>query len=222
MATLLDPREVRARTLQRVASLGFPDPPAPLPLLWDVETGYALRPQGDLVARSAVLNVVLGCSYGMPPAMAAAWIAENGLVGAVGSREASVIAGELGPSEVDRGQVEASQALAWMLSLVPSLDPERFCDDDLASRLPDLRRGETVAAWSERVTPALRSAEAAAVELDLHYCLTWGLADANLRGTQPPGTLPQHVYWQRRRAFEFAFGGAEWAPSDWDHLDLST
>jgi hypothetical protein len=59
-------------------------------------------------------------------------------------------------------------------------------------------------------------------ELDLHYCMTWGLAEANLRRQPPPGTIEQFAIWQRRRALEYAIVRPGESGDDWDHIDLST
>jgi hypothetical protein len=102
------------------------------------------------------------------------------------------------------------------------LTHRHFCGDDLAAKLPDLRRLESIDEWSKRTPTRARASDEAIAEFDLYYCLTWGLADANLRGTTAPGA-PQYLYWQRRRAFEFAFGdNTDIAHRDWDDIDLST
>jgi hypothetical protein len=169
----------------------------------------------------AVLNVVIARSYGMPAEAASDWVAGNALRHALTTRETAIMSGgEADASE--RLQVEAVQAFAWLLGLIDQLDAEEFCSDDLVARLPDLRRAEPMAVWSEKVKPRLSPADAAAQEWDLHYCITWASANANLTGAPQPGVLPAYVYWQRRRAFEFAFGESEWAHADWDAIDLST
>jgi hypothetical protein len=59
-------------------------------------------------------------------------------------------------------------------------------------------------------------------ELDLYHCMTWGLAEANLRQQTPPGEIEQYVIWHRRRALEFAIAEREWTHDEWDDMDLST
>jgi len=60
--------------------------------------------------------------------------------------------------------------------------------------------------------------------LDLYYCLTWGLADANLNHRPVPGSVEQYVLWERRRALEFALVLADepHQHSDWYEISLDT
>ena len=102
------------------------------------------------------------------------------------------------------------------------LDPRTLCPDDLVRRVPDLRTGESIEGWRERTGPRQRSADEVMRELDLHYGMTWGLADANLRRLPPPGRIDQYAIWQRRRALEFAIAERDWANDEWDIIDLST
>jgi hypothetical protein len=218
---MIDPSALRTQTVDRLSDAGFPQPPAHLPVLWE-GSAPAPRPPEQVVQRIAVLNVIVTCAYGMPPALACDWIGSNGLLDHLTDRERRVVAGELGRVEEDKIQVEAIHALCWTLGVVGSIDPEVFCPNDLAARLPDLRSGESLADWLKRTAVSPPAPEKTLGEWDLHYCITWAIADANLHRTDPPGPLPQYVYWQRRRAFEFIYGGAEILHQDWDSIDLST
>jgi hypothetical protein len=65
-------------------------------------------------------------SYGMPAEMASRWLQDNELSACLSEREHAVVAGELGDAEPDRVQVEAINALAWILGIVGVLDPSAF------------------------------------------------------------------------------------------------
>lgn len=109
-----------------------------------------------------------------------------------------------------------------MLSQGKGFSPNALCPDDLSRRVPYLRENESVARWMKRSRAALRSADDVMSELDLHYCMTWGLAEANLRSGTPPGQIDQYAIWQRRRALEFAIAERGWTHDEWDDIDLST
>ncbi len=132
-----------------------------------------------------------------------------------------MLAGELGRVEEDKTQVEAINALVWTLGIVGTLDAAQYCGDDLAQQLPDLRRGERISGWLKRCQVQVRATDEVLAEWDLYFCLTWGLADANLRRTTVPGRVRQYLYWHRRRALEFACG-THLGHRDWDTIDLST
>jgi hypothetical protein len=220
---VLDPTDLRATTRARLVELHFPNPPSLLPARFDPAEGYALRPVTDLVTRLSVLTVAIAASFGMPPELTTQWVADNDLEKALSPREAAAISGDeraLGPDM--QAQVEAIWAIMWMLSLGERLDPCALCPQDLVRSVPDLPEGESVAAWQARTAPSLRPADNVMSELDLHYAMTWGLADANRRGVTPPGDIGQYAIWQRRRALEFALTRPRWAHAQWDGIDLST
>jgi Domain of unknown function (DUF4272) len=217
-----DPAFVRGETLQRLERAGFPSPPVHFPTLWEPGEVPRLRDAQQVRERAAVLNVIVNCAYGMPSPAAAGWLADNGLAAFLTEREQRVVAGAPGQVDNDRVQVEAINALAWVLGIVATLDVGAVCGDDLATKLPDLRRGEPVTTWIERTRMRPRAVNVAVGEWDFYFCWTWGLAEANLLRTPAPGPLPQYVYWQRRRAFEFVFSDHESGHRNWDDLDLST
>ncbi|MCB0486048.1 MAG: DUF4272 domain-containing protein [Flavobacteriaceae bacterium] len=213
--------KLRSETLPRVDQAGFPHPPIHFPVLWEAGDVPSVRSGEEIVQRVAVLNVIVNCAYGMPSDAASAWLADNRLEHCVTERERLVLAGELGRVEEDKTQVEAIHALVWTLGIVATLDAARFCGDDLAQQLPDLRSSEPISAWLRRRPIQSRPTDEVLTQWDLYFCLTWGLADANLRRATVPGPLPQYVYWHRRRALEFACG-SHLGHSDWDSIDLST
>ncbi len=220
---MLDPAQLRSETRVRLADLGYPDPPAHLPALFDKEVGYSIRPIGDLVARTAALNVVVALSHGMPLELAGEWVSENDMRTALSNSEVAAIDGQEAGSVAEmRTQVEAIWAFVWVLSLGDQLDPNTLCPDDLVRRVPDLLTGESIEGWRKRTGPRQRSADEVMRELDLHYGMTWGLADANLRRLPPPGRIDQYAIWQRRRALEFAIAERDWTHDEWDIIDLST
>lgn len=220
---VLDAKQLRDASRGRLPELGFPDPPPHLPVLFEPVEGYTIRPIDDIIARTVVLNVAIAVSLGMPRDLAQRWISDNGVEAALSPLEATVIGGDKGvDTDATQAQVEAIWAFVWVLSLGENLDPSALCPDDLVRRVPNLPEGESLDRWRERTDPILRSADQVMSELDLHYCMTWGLAEANLRGLPSPGEVGQYTIWQRRRALEFAIAERSWTHGEWDNIDLST
>jgi hypothetical protein len=192
-------------------------------VLWEPLPAYRLQPASELIARAGVLTLVVQRSFGMPDDRAKTWIEENGLTAALAPEETALLAGKGMPEEF-RTQVEALWALAWVLGLSDHLDPSEYCGDTLAGSMPDLRKAESLSEWVARADLALRDANETAEMLDLHYCLTWGLADANLNHRAVPGSVEQYVLWERRRALEFALvlGDEPYQHADWYEISLDT
>ena len=214
--------EARQRTLERVQDLGFPVPPAHLPVLEDNEFPRSARGIEEVIQRALVLNVRINLAFGMPPESARDWLTTNGLMGSLSPRESALVGGSARSGEQEKLQVEALWALAWALQLAPSLDHRAYCGDELATLLPDLRAQESAEAWRSRAEPSLRSDDELLTELDLLYAMTWGVADANLSGAPTPGEVDPYVFWERRRALEFVRADSDAGHADWDEIDLST
>lgn len=79
----IDEPDVRRRTLARLDAIGFPEPPAHLPLLADAEDPFAIRSRVEVEERLAVVTVRVGLSFGMPLDLAKRWISANGLSGSL-------------------------------------------------------------------------------------------------------------------------------------------
>lgn len=210
----------RRRTLALLPDLGFPLPPPHLPLVAGDDAPLVLVAEEQVVRRALVLTVRVNLALGMPPELARTWLAEQGLVGSLSPRERALVAGDVEPGPSDEAQVESLWAFAWLLGLVPGLDPGAPCGDQLASLMPDLRTAETLDAWRSRTGPRRRDVGDVLAALDLHLALTWGLADARLTGRPHPGRVDPSVLWERRRALEWTVGDG--GHDGWDDVDLST
>lgn len=158
----------------------------------------------------------------MPLELANDWVEANRLEGSMSNTERQILQGLRQPGPEEQGQVGAIWALAWVLSIADDLSAETECPDDLVRRVPDLRSAEALASWRSRKNPSLRDADEVMTELDLHYCMAWGLAEANLRRREPPGSIEQLAIWQRRRALEYTLVRHDGPEDDWDDIDLST
>jgi hypothetical protein len=219
-----DPAEVRATTLADLAELGYPLPPDGHPLVWEAGDGVALRPAEHLLARCAVLNVVLAAVFGAPAGMTCGWLERNGLRTAATGPEWQFLSRGLGPADLYGLHIEAVWGLAWVLGVAPELDPSRYCADGLASWLPDLGADEAFEDWSVRAHAEPRPAAEVAALLDLHYCLDAVHTEALMTGTPPPGRTLPYVVGQRRWALEWACvftGPYHPAPPGWDEVELA-
>jgi hypothetical protein len=220
-----DPQGIRKANLIEVRRLGLPLPPANFPLVWELGDQVGLRPLAEIEARLAVLNVVLGRCFGMPPDLAMEWLLEAHLIDRLTRPEWKFVAGEEGDTMVFALHLEAVFGLSWVLGIAMDLDPLRPSPQGLLERLPDLHRGESFARWRSRTLTAPREPREVAAVLDLYYCLDWAFMEAERRGQQLPGELDSNAIGQRRWALEWAVvfqGPYHDDPPGWEEIDLST
>ncbi|MFI5906587.1 DUF4272 domain-containing protein [Dactylosporangium sp. NPDC051541] len=224
ITTAPDPQRVREASLEELHRLRLPLPPPDFPLAWEPGDQVGLRPGPELEARAACLNVVLARAYGLPPELGVQWLSEARLVSRLTHSEWQFVAEATGDEHGFARHAEALFALSWLLGIAMDLDPLRPADlEGLRARLPDLRQGETFETWRRRTLVALRSASAAAQQLDLYYCLGWSLRECERR--QLPLPVDATVAVQRRWALEWAvvFSGRYHGEAPgWEQVDLST
>jgi hypothetical protein len=220
-----DPHEVRKASLEELHRLGLPLPPPNFPLVWDLGDLVGLRPPAEIEARIAVLDVVLGRCFGMPPELAMEWLLDAHLIDRLTRPEWRFVALGQGDQMIFALHLEAVFALAWVLGIALDLDPLRPSPQGLIERLPDLPRGESFAEWRSRTLTAPREAREVAALLDLYYCLDWAYLAAERSRSQLPGLIDSNSIGQRRWALEWAvvFTGPYHAPPPpWEAIDLST
>ena len=220
-----DPHEVRKASLEEVRRLGLPLPPPNFPLVWELGDEVGLRPLAEIECRLAVLNVVLGRCFGMPPDLAMEWLLDAHLIDRLTRPEWHFVAGDEGDTMVFALHLEAVFALAWVLGIAMDLDPLRPSPHGLLDRLPDLPRLEPFAAWRSRTLTALREPREVAALLDLYYCLDWAFMESERRRAQLPGELDSNAIGQRRWALEWVVvfeGPYHDDPPGWEEIDLST
>ena len=219
-----DPRAVREASLDELHRLGLPLPPDSFPLVWDPGDQVELRETLEIEARLAVLHVVVARCFGMPTDLAMAWLLGSHLVELVTPPEWQFVMGAQGDHRSFALHHDAVFALAWLLGLSRHLDPTAPPDGEMMKRMPDLRGDENFAAWRSRSLAAPRDPVAAAVLLDLYYCLDWAFQEAERLGQPLPGELSSNAIGQRRWALEWAvifYGPFHDHPPDWEEVDLS-
>ena len=209
----INTQSIRDISLGEIPSMGFQVPPVHFPL---IDTGD-VRSKKEIVERALVLNVVINMGYGMPAEHAREWLSSNGITSFT-EGELELISGIENGDPYDENdvtiRVEALWVLVWILGFVDELDFNSYCEDSLSKMLPDLRNSETSETFVSN--SSIRSLNEIYQALDTVFCISWGLAEANLSGLESPGDLRQYVYWERRRALEWFRGG------DWDNPDFST
>ena len=220
-----DPHRVRAASVDQLRRLDLPSPPPNYPLIWEPGDTVELRPPSQVEGRTAILNVVLARCFGMPGEAAMAWLLDAHLLDDLTKPEWSFVATGEGDQRSFALHLEALYALAWLLGLVPHLDPTEPAPDGLVAQLPHLPSKETFSGWSTRTIPTMRSAVEAAIVLDLFYCLDWSYLEAERRRIRLPGLIDSNAIGQRRWALEWAVvlhGPYQSAPCGWEEVDLST
>jgi hypothetical protein len=220
-----DPHRVRAASVDQLRRLELPLPPPTFPLVWEPGDTVELRTQADLEGRTAILNVVLARCFGMPGEAAMAWLLDAHLLENLTQPEWSFVASGEGDHHSFALHLEALYALAWLLNLVPHLDPTEPAPDILVGQLPHLPSKETYTDWRVRTMPTVRPATEVAIVLDLFYCLDWAYLEAERRRVRLPGLIDSNAIGQRRWALEWAVimrGPYQAPPCGWEEVDLST
>src|SRR5690606_6250777 len=193
--------------------------------MWEPGDTVELRPLNELTGRTAILNVVLARCFGMPGEAAMAWLLDAHLLDRLTKPEWSFIATGEGEQASFALHLEAIYALAWLLGLVPHLDPKEPAPDTLVAQLPHLPSKESYQNWQRRTNPTPAPAPEAAIVLDLFYCLDWSYVTAERRNFRLPGLIDSKTIAQRRWALQWAVilrGPYQRPPADWEEVDLST
>ena len=220
-----DPHRVRAASIDQLRRLDLPTPPSNYPLIWEPGDTVELRPPSEIEGRTAILNVVLARCFGMPGEAAMAWLLDAHLLDHLTKPEWSFVASGEGDHRSFTLHLEAIYALAWLLGLVPHLDPKEPAPDGLVAQLPHLPSKESFMAWHGRTNPLPAPAPEAAIALDLFYCLDWAYLEAERRRIRLPGLIDSNAIGQRRWALEWAVilrGPYQSPPCGWEEVDLST
>ncbi|WP_415648669.1 DUF4272 domain-containing protein [Stackebrandtia soli] len=192
------------RTCDGLSQLGFAVRYDHLPLVFSPGEDVMLRPLRELESRAAILNIVQARVFDMPPPMAMRWLLDAHVLEELTPQEWQFIASGRGDARRYSEQLESLYALAWLLGLVPHLDPSSYCTDSLPTLMPDLRTAEPFTAWRARTLPSRRDARDVAEMLDLYCCLDWLCAESRQHGVRPPTALDESVIWHRRWALEWA------------------
>ena len=206
----METEELRLNSIRRLDKAGIFVPES-LPLL----ENFSVRTPIEILDRIVCLNAVAAAAHGFDKKRALDWLAQEGMVENLTNDERSFLNLDLGDADAFKVQVEAMWALAWVVSIAPSLDFWRDCDPRFVMMLPDLKNSQSSAVF--RASGNLRSEIEIGSECDFAYCLHWALRDAKLNGTQSPKGLTPYVLVERRRALEWII-----STDDWDMVSLDT
>ncbi len=207
----------RSRTRAWLADAGLAVSPT-LPLL---EDSLALsRDAVEIADRAAVLSVVALAAY-HPHAREdlVGWLRRESLWDAMSPSEERFFASAK-PSRSEVASMawssEAVFALCWVLG-VAGVDGGALdaCPDDLRWKLPDISKGENMAAFRRNVVS--RRPDDVLDALDRLYCLHWRQTEDAIQGQVQSYPLSLLEVIQRRRAFEWLF-----TDLDWDEVSLDT
>src|SRR5262249_49327247 len=183
-----------------------------LPLLDEM---HVERTTTEIADRVLAMHTVAAAAWGFERQDAISWLTRENLMHALTEAEREfLVDGMRHPLPFMMG-VEAMWALCWCLNLVADIDFARPCAESLRAVFPDLLEDADSGAFRAK-TRRREEAEMVA-NLDLAYCLHWGVAQANLRGQAPPGRVKPYVIVERRRALEWVL-----STDDWDDISLDT
>ncbi|WP_052695119.1 DUF4272 domain-containing protein [Hymenobacter sp. AT01-02] len=178
-----------------------------------------LREVAEVCGRMSVLNALINISFQAPVAVISAWLAQENLLGHLSPEEAAILAKDneqLTEQELTnlRWSMESLWAMMWATRMVPTLDPVKWCGDNMASLLPNLERGES----NEKLAKlqALRPAAELYQMLDYYYRLHWYCVDERLHGRA--AIVSESLIYERRKALEWIYN-RQYA---WDDVEMST
>jgi hypothetical protein len=200
----MDPSSIRAKSSLDSAELGI-TVPASLPL---IDSDLELRHLETVIDRILVLHCVAAVAAGFDRRRIRAWLAQEGILGALTAEEERVVAGDVNKRNSIKLLVESIWALAWAIGFVDDLDFSSYCAPTLVTLLPDLKTGERSAEFRRKAH--LRTCEEVAEVLDLAYCLHWGIRQSSIDRNPSPLPVDDYVITERRRALEWLLSNAEW------------
>lgn len=178
-----------------------------------------LRSLEEIKARMAVMNALINIAFGAPVYIIRDWIKSHNLSKYLSDSERETLEKEneeLSDIEVNslNWYLESLWALMWVTEMIPELDEENYCGDDMASLLPNLQNEEDNQKL-ERVQN-LKSEREIYEMLDYYYRLHWYCVDERINGRQ--AKLNEGIIYERRKSLEWVFNRAE----DWDNVEMST
>ena len=205
------PNEIRRKTAGLLSERGIAIPSHLPPLDDDVP----VRSLNETIDRMLCLTALGACAYGFDRERARRWLASEGVMSCLTASERAFLEKRQGRAEAFQMQIESLWVLAWSVSLVPSLDMDKPCDDSFVFVMPDLKTDES----SQRIRARARQRPMAEIlaACDLAYCLHWVIRDREVRGEPAPLEVEPFVIVERRR-------GLEWLISndDWDEVNMDT
>lgn len=212
--TGMDYRSLREQTRRKIQPFGG-HVPGHLPLLSDEDVD--LRPTDVVLDRCIALHGVIASAYDCPEPRVTAYWQREGVDEQVTDRERDFIR-EHSPAEAApvAEQVEGLWALCWIVGIGEYLDPDRYCSDELAYRMPSVQPEGSSAGFRNAVQQ--RPVSDVVQMLDTYYCLHWYIRQASLGGRTPlRGRVDSSLVIERRRALEWAL-----SDQDWDDVALDT
>jgi hypothetical protein len=207
----VDRKQIREQSLASARRLGY-EVNEGLPLLDDE---LRLRSQESAVERFLCLHAAAACAYGFDRLKAKAWVDRESVYSSLTDDERRFIEHGEGDAGPFRTRIEAMWALAWALGIAGAIDFGKGCPDSLATMLPDLREGESSAAFRRRAS--FRSVLEISSAADLAYCLHWAIRQAELDRQPLIGKVEPYVIIERRHALDWLL-----SEDPWDEVSLDT
>ncbi|HUT18236.1 MAG TPA: DUF4272 domain-containing protein, partial [Anaerolineae bacterium] len=135
----MDPNEIRRQTIALLSRQGV-ILPEHIPVLDD---NVALRTHAETIDRMLCIHPCAACACGFDRERARRWLASEGVISCLTASERAFLEKRQARAEAFQMQIEGLWALAWSVSLVPSLDMDKPCDDSFVFVMPDLKTDES-------------------------------------------------------------------------------
>jgi hypothetical protein len=200
----MDPKTTRDGSIKAATLLGVHVPPT-LPLL---ESGLEMRNRDEVASRILAMHVAAAVAYGFDRRRAISWLDRESASDSLSGPERNFLFNAAADPNRFRLQIEGMWALAWAMSIVNELDFGKDCDSNFVLLLPNLKDGESGAAFRNRMKS--RPVDDVISACDLAYCLHWAIRESELTGRQLAGNLKGYVIIERRRALEWLLHKGAW------------
>ncbi len=200
----METNNIRESSWNKVTKYGLPVNPN-LPSLGDIRLE---RSEETSVKRLMCLLAVAAAAYGFSHEQAQKWIVQEELIEELEDNEREFL--EYGKGEIItfKTQIEGMWTIAWALGIIKSLDFTKDCPNSFISKLPDLKKMESIELFKSKVS--LRK-EAEIIKIcDFVYCLHWAIRQTEFEGISLPLKIQQYVVLERRRALEWFVSKDNW------------
>lgn len=201
----MDIAKIRKESWKIAEKLGYPVNEK-LPLM---DLPLNLREEKVIGRRMLALKAALAVAFSSENGeMVKKWILQENLSECLSKTESLLVFEGKGDAEKMELGIESLWMLAWSVGLIKEMNYREYCGDFLSDLLPSIENMDTTVPFMRNLLP--RSIEAVTEELDLAYCLNWGMVQARREGQPPPGDVREYVIEYRRKALEWIVSEESW------------
>ncbi len=206
--TFMADTEIRNESIERLKEAKFPIPEK----IGAVLVPRAAKSLNEVVSRVACLTVQMARLFSWPRELTIQWIEAEGLAESLSHNERRFIEEGFGYPPKIMAFNESLWAFLWMLSLIDELDFTKFCGDNMAMLLPNVKELGSLDSFRKKCT--LRSEPEIMQMFDIANCFASSYEEMQATGIAMHRSVSKK--WQPRiitgrlRAFNWFYGDLPW------------